>query len=67
MAACETSRAICVFLGNGDGTFQRRLLFGAWFVPFRAVVADFNGDGLPDVAAAQGSSGTIAVLLNNTQ
>jgi uncharacterized repeat protein (TIGR01451 family) len=50
-----------IFLGNGDGTFQpprntltRALLF---------VVADFNGDGKPDLAVPFG--GGVGILLGN--
>jgi hypothetical protein len=48
---------IAVCLGNGDGTFQSGTFYevpdsGVDFV----VVRDFNGDGIPDVAAA-GASG----------
>jgi FG-GAP-like repeat/FG-GAP repeat len=55
---------ISVLLGNGDGTFQPQGIFptgtpyGLWGI----VAADFNGDGLPDIATA--SLGA-AVLLGN--
>ena len=35
--------------------------------PQQLVVADFNGDGKPDVAAANQSSNTVTVLLNQTE
>ena len=34
--------------------------------PYAATEADFNGDGRPDVVAANRSAGTLSVLLNNT-
>jgi hypothetical protein len=66
-----------VLLGNGDGTFQSALSylsggFDAWSV----AIADFNGDGGPDIVAANlytcigpsnnCPSGKLGVLLNNT-
>jgi len=52
--------------GNGDGTFRAPLFFSAGRVSYRLAVGDFNADGRLDLAAAQASSGTIAVLINNT-
>ena len=59
---------ISVFLGNGDGTFQAKWAYHfplAYFesVPSNVVVADFNGDGKPDLAAANGVA--VSVLLGN--
>jgi Big-like domain-containing protein/VCBS repeat protein len=59
-----------VLLGNGDGTFKSALSypsggFDAWSV----AIADFNGDGKPDVVAAnlfsslRNYNGTLGVLL----
>ena len=54
-----------VSLGRGDGSFQT-----AQFYPFAVegqyqniAVADFNGDGIPDVAAQSLANGGIAVVL----
>ncbi len=62
-----------VLIGNGDGTFRpaaRPILAGLGFGP--VVVADFNGDGYLDIAAAGNLgvncfcySGDLAVLLGN--
>jgi Calx-beta domain/FG-GAP-like repeat len=53
-----------VVLGNGDGTFQapRDFSLGAGHSD---VVADFNGNGLSDLAVGGYSSGAIAILLND--
>jgi uncharacterized repeat protein (TIGR01451 family) len=55
---CQATVAIVVFLGNGDGTFQKeQTITGVTFgVPSgrnpsaEFVVGDFNGDGKPDLA-----------------
>jgi hypothetical protein len=51
---------VSVLLGNGNGTFQA----GRDFSLGAPAVADFNGDGLSDLAVRP-SSGAIAVLLND--
>jgi hypothetical protein len=57
-----------ILIGNGDGTFQKPSLFKvSGNAPWPLTVADFNGDGKPDVATANGDSGSITVLLNTTQ
>src|SRR5205085_432730 len=52
VAASTTNGDVSVFLGNGDGTFlgETRSPAGANFVPM--TVADFDGDGNPDVAGS---------------
>lgn len=50
--------AVGVLLGNGDGTLQRRLVFAMAGIPdyyhTAVAIADFNGDGKPDLALAAG-------------
>jgi VCBS repeat protein/FG-GAP repeat protein len=45
-----------VLLGNGDGTFRQsfRITENAVSAPLNLAVADFNGDGLQDIARAMG-------------
>ena len=55
---------ISALLGKGDGTFSEpvdTLLPGK--LPPSAAVADFNQDGIPDLAVASVLSGTVEVLL----
>jgi hypothetical protein len=55
---------INIFVGNGDGTFTAKGGFGAK-LGGRFVVGDFNGDGIPDVAALTESGGGVQVFLGN--
>ncbi len=56
--------AFSVMLGNGDGTFAAPVGYGAAATPYAPVVADFNGDGKPDVAVSDGAS-SVHILLGN--
>ena len=40
---------VAVLLGNGDGTFQPATVYPAGLFPWAVAVADFNGDGMPDI------------------
>lgn len=53
-----------VLLGKGDGTFLPAVQTGAAFA-IPPVVADFNGDGIPDVAGEDYSSRSFLILLGN--
>jgi Bacterial Ig-like domain (group 3)/FG-GAP-like repeat len=70
-AACGTGN-VGVMLGNGDGTFVASLVFdSAGIYPDGVAIADFNGDGKPDVVVVNSSislsdlSGNVGVLLGN--
>jgi hypothetical protein len=64
---------IAAYIGNGDGTFQPAVLSAGPAPALRAIaVADFNGDGIPDVAAISDcnssqdcSSGLLTIMLGN--
>lgn len=51
-------------LGNGNGTFQTPMVSGSASMTFGGVLADLNGDGLPDAVALDYNQ-TIAALLGN--
>lgn len=63
---------LTVLLGNGDGTFTPTAVSPkVGNLPYSMVVADFNGDGIPDLATANLNAdfglvpGTVTVLLGN--
>jgi hypothetical protein len=55
-----------LFLGNGDGTFAGPQDYLAGGQSFPVAVADFNGDGKPDLAAGDYGENFVSVLLNQT-
>jgi hypothetical protein len=54
---------VSVLLGNGNGTFQAAVNYGAGLFPNSVVVGEFNGDGKPDLAVANYHSNNVSVLL----
>jgi uncharacterized protein (DUF2141 family) len=61
-----------VLLGNGDGTFQTAVTYGSGaYYGYAVAVADVNGDGKPDLVAANECNpsncyfGTVGILLGN--
>ena len=49
-------------MGNGDGTFKAAINYAVGAGPAGEAIADFNGDGNPDVAVANVGDGTLSVL-----
>jgi hypothetical protein len=70
---CPGDGSVGVLLGNGDGTFQTAVTYDSGGdYPTGVAVADVNGDGKPDIVAANGfccsistGDGFAAVLLGN--
>jgi len=54
---------IDVFFGNGDGTFKPAVMIITNSYPTSLAVADFNGDGIPDIAAGD-TNGNIEIFKN---
>ena len=55
---------LAVLLGNGDGTFRSPTLYTAGGTPNSIVVADLNGDNLPDIAVIS-TDKRVTILANN--
>jgi hypothetical protein len=58
-----SGNAITVLLGNGDGTFGSKTDYGIASDSTALAVADLNGDGSPDLAAASYFTNSVSVLL----
>ncbi|MBF0124077.1 MAG: VCBS repeat-containing protein, partial [Magnetococcales bacterium] len=63
-------RELPVLLGNGSGGFSNATYYsvgsGPYSSPYSVTSGDFNGDGRPDLAAANAGSDTLSVLLNTS-
>jgi hypothetical protein len=63
--------AVTILLGNGDGTFTAAPSPAAGPYPYTITAADFNGDGILDLAIGSRNSyssfvsGSVAILLGN--
>ncbi len=51
--------------GVGNGTFGTQLQYATGANPVAVAVADFNGDGNPDIVVANQQGNTISILLGN--
>jgi len=67
-----TTNSVSILLGNGDGTFQPAVSYAVEVGPQGITIGDVNGDGKPDVIAANQcgvdplcGQGTVSVLLGN--
>ena len=60
---------VVVYVSNGDGTFQSPMVFAAAGFSTFGVVADFDGNGLPDIAVVtpDPDSPVVSMLLNRSQ
>jgi len=59
---------LAILLGRGDGTFIDTAANASYplaFIPWATAVADFNGDGIPDIAVANGFPAVVSILFGN--
>lgn len=54
---------LTILLGNGDGTFTAAASPTVGLYPDSIVVADFNGDGIPDLALTSVDQNIVTILL----
>jgi hypothetical protein len=61
----QTDNTVSVLLGNGDGTFTSALNspLGTGQAPTSVAIADFNGDGVPDIAVTDPQTDSVSVFL----
>lgn len=66
IVANSTGTTITVLLNNGSGGFPANLTtsYSVGTHPVAVAVADFNGDGHPDIAVANQGSNNVTVLFN---
>jgi hypothetical protein len=56
---------VSILLGNGDGTFGPQSAYSVGSGADGIVVADFNGDGILDIATANYGESSLSILLGN--
>ncbi len=61
-----SSNHVTVLLGAGDGTFPNANSYAAGPQPTSIAIADFNGDGRPDIAASDSALDGVVTILFGT-
>ena len=56
---------VSVLIGDGFGNFQPQKTYPTGLGPYGVAGADFNGDGIADLAVTNESDNTVSVLLGN--
>lgn len=63
-APASSNGNVSVLFNNGDGTFGSPVAYSVATFPTAVAIADFNGDGLPDLAVGDSGDGNIYIFLN---
>jgi type II secretory pathway component GspD/PulD (secretin) len=63
----QQDNTVSILLANGDGTFTQANSspIGVGHAPSGVAVADFNGDGYPDLAVTNQNDNSVSILLGN--
>lgn len=64
-ASSSSASSIRIFMGNGDGTFQKPTRAAEQLVPLAVVASDMNADGKPDLVFAAGQGDNMYLLISN--
>ena len=64
-ASSSSASSIRVFLGNGNGTFQKPKSYAKQLVPLAVILEDMNADGKPDLVFATGKGDNLFMLYSN--
>ena len=64
LVADNLSDDVPTLLGNGDGTFGFGPTIPTGSKPFALAVADFNGDGAPDLVVTNYNDNNLSILLH---
>jgi len=65
LAVANTEGSVSILLGNGNGSFQNPVTYATGGYSATVIAADFNGDGVLDLASGNYYDGNIAILLGN--
>lgn len=66
-ASDSYSNAVFVMFGDGAGNLRPPVRFSVGLNPLDIAVGDFNGDGKPDIVAANYGSANVSLLVNGCQ
>ena len=63
-SGCAQGATLYVLPGNGNGTFGTQKNYPTGYLPWAALIGDYNGDGKPDIVTFNIYSNSFSVLLN---
>jgi len=63
ITANPVSNNVTIAYSNNDGTYSPDWLVTSASIPYAVALGDFNGDGRPDLAVAEGGANDVMVLL----